>query len=213
MNMKRFFDMKAVLAVEALLLLGAIPGVIVMVRDRGSMIGALWAGAVGTALYLWRRGAMTPSPEWRAGLRPVLIRFAILAPLIMGAAWLVAPEQFLSFPRESPQRWMMVMMLYPLLSVWPQEVIYRAFMRERYAPLWGTGTGYVAASAIAFGYMHIIFLNVPAVVMTTILGFILARDYARHRSLMLVCVEHALYGCLIFTSGLGRYFYSGAAWG
>ena len=26
------------------------------------------------------------------------------------------------------------------------------------------------------------------------------------------CFEHSLYGCLIFTIGLGRCFYAGAAW-
>jgi membrane protease YdiL (CAAX protease family) len=70
----------------------------------------------------------------------------------------------------------------------------------------------VAASAFAFGYAHIIFLNWIAVAMTTFGGFLFARDYTRHRSLSLVCLEHALYGCLIFTVGLGRFFYSGAAW-
>ncbi|MBU0799867.1 MAG: CPBP family intramembrane metalloprotease, partial [Alphaproteobacteria bacterium] len=149
----------------------------------------------------------------RAALRPILLRFIILAPLITLAAWLFVPDDFLSFPRRAPERWLMVMLLYPLLSVWPQEVIYRAFMHVRYAPLWGTGKGYIVASALAFGYMHIIFLNAPAVIMTAALGLILARDYARHRSLALVCVEHALYGCLIFTVGLGSFFYSGAAWG
>jgi hypothetical protein len=39
-----------------------------------------------------------------------------------------------------------------------------------------------------------------------------AGDYARRRSLGLACLEHGLYGCLIFTIGLGRYFYTGAAW-
>ena len=38
-----------------------------------------------------------------------------------------------------------------------------------------------------------------------------ATTYQRYRSLALVCLEHAIYGCLIFTLGLGWYFY-GAAW-
>jgi hypothetical protein len=48
--------------------------------------------------------------------------------------------------------------------------------------------------------------------MTTAGGLLFARDYARHRSLSLTCLEHSLYGCLIFTIGLGRFFYTGAAW-
>jgi hypothetical protein len=41
-------------------------------------------------------------------------------------------------------------------------------------------------------------------------GFMLANSYAQHRSLRLVWIEHALYGCLAFTFGLGWFFYHGA---
>jgi membrane protease YdiL (CAAX protease family) len=115
-------------------------------------------------------------------------------------------------PRQAPALWIAVMFIYPLLSVWPQEMVYRAFIYNRYAPLFGQKWGYVAVSALAFGYVHMIFLNGIAIAMTAFGGFLFARDYARHKSLLLVCLEHALYGCLVFTVGLGRFFYSGAAW-
>ena len=208
--MKHFFNTPAFLAAEALLLLGGLPALIALIRDRGLMIGLLWAGA---ACKIQPAPAQdVPGTGWRAGLRPIFLRFLVLAPLIFAGAWLFMPDEFLSFPRQAPDRWLMVMLLYPLLSVWPQEIIYRAYIHRRYAPLWRTEGGYIAASALTFGYMHIIFLNAPAVIMTALLGALLARDYAKHRSLTLVCAEHALYGCLIFTSGLGRFFHSGAAW-
>lgn len=34
---------------------------------------------------------------------------------------------------------------------------------------------------------------------------------ARLRSRRVICIEHSLYGCLIFAVGLGRFFYTGAA--
>jgi hypothetical protein len=220
--MRKFFNTRlmtsprtAWLAAEAFLLLAVIPLMILELRDRSVMIGVLWVGGLGCWLYLRRRAERAARMNWdalRAALKPILIRFALLAPAITAAAWLFMPAQFLSFPLYAPERWLMVMLLYPLLSVWPQEVIYRAFLHARYTPLWGQGKGFIAASTLAFGYMHIIFLNWQAVIMTILLGFILARDYARHHSLALVCLEHALYGCLIFTVGLGTYFYSGAAW-
>lgn len=104
------------------------------------------------------------------------------------------------------------MTLYPLLSVWPQEMLYRAFLFTRYGPVFRSRTGTVLASAMAFGFAHILFLNWIAIGMTLIGGFLFATDYARHRSLRLTCLEHSLYGCLIFTVGLGRFFYTGAAW-
>ena len=37
-----------------------------------------------------------------------------------------------------------------------------------------------------------------------------ARRYQRTGSLLVVSIEHALYGITIFAIGLGRYFYHGA---
>ncbi len=104
------------------------------------------------------------------------------------------------------------MVLYPLLSVWPQEMLYRSLLFHRYRALFRTDIALILVSALAFGFAHVIFLNWIAVAMTVAGGFLFARDYARHRSLPLSCLEHSLYGCLIFTVGLGRFFYTGAAW-
>ena len=68
----------------------------------------------------------------------------------------------------------------------------------------------VWASAIAFGYAHIILENIFAMILSTIGGLFFARTYARHHSLAMVSIEHAAYGCLLFTIGLGYYFYGGA---
>ena len=69
-----------------------------------------------------------------------------------------------------------------------------------------------AASAVAFGFAHIIFLHSIAIVMTAAGGLLLAWHYARHRSLRVTCIEHSPYGCLIFTVGLEWFFYTSAAW-
>ncbi len=206
-----------ILWTECLLVFGGLPLLILSLKNRGLMIATLWIGAliVWTVLqkgYKRGHGAEWNWPGLRAGLKPVLLRFAVLAPLIGLLTWIFLPENFLSMPRERPELWLRIMVLYPLLSVWPQEIIYRSFMYHRYAPLWGNTRGYIMASVIAFGFMHIIFLNPIAVIMTALGGFLFASDFAKHKSLGLACLEHALYGCLIFTIGLGVYFYSGNAW-
>lgn len=178
------------------------------------MITALWCGAGIVAVSLGLNGKLRWRPaSFMAGIGPVIKRFLIFAPAITLLTWVFMPEHIFSFPRTMPQQWLTVMLLYPLLSVWPQEIIYRTFLYHRYAPLFGQTAGYVAASAVLFGFMHIIFLNPVAIIMTVIGGALFASDYARHQSLMLACLEHALYGCLIFTLGLGVFFYSQAAWG
>lgn len=102
------------------------------------------------------------------------------------------------------------MVLYPLLSVLPQEFLFRAFFFHRYQPLFGEGAGIVLASALAFGFVHIIFGNWLAVVLSFFGGLLFATTYRLNRSMPLVWLEHALFGNLIFTIGLGRYFSSGA---
>lgn len=72
------------------------------------------------------------------------------------------------------------------------------------------GRGLVAASAAAFGCAHIIFGNALSVVLTLAGGALFATRYRRTGSLFAASVEHALYGLLVFTAGLGEYFYHGA---
>jgi membrane protease YdiL (CAAX protease family) len=100
---------------------------------------------------------------------------------------------------------------YPLLSVYPQELLYRSFLLHRYRPVFGDGTGAAAASAVAFGCAHLMFHNVLSVLLTLVGGWLFARRYQRSRSLLTASVEHALYGVLAFTIGLGALFYHGAA--
>ncbi len=208
---------RILLSIEFLILFAGAPALILYMRDRLLMFALLWGGAMAVWIFMRRRHNLTQAADWnwdgfRQGAQQVLIRFVCAAAILTPIVWLALPGQFLSMPLQRPQIWFMIMMLYPILSVWPQEVIYRAFLMRRYKPLFGTGKGYIAASALAFGYMHMIFLNPVAVIMTAAGGALFARTYQHSKSLALTCFEHALYGCLIFTIGLGRFFYSGAAW-
>jgi membrane protease YdiL (CAAX protease family) len=115
-----------------------------------------------------------------------------------------------TFVKAAPAFWALVMFLYPLLSVYPQELIFRAYFFERYQPLFGAGWVMVAASALAFGFMHIALGNWLSVVLSAIGGFLFAMTYHQSGSLVLACIEHAIFGNFIFTIGLGQFFYHGA---
>ena len=199
------------LAVEFMAIYGGGPLAILAIRRAGILFVVLWLGAAVAWLGTRSREPAPPS-DLRRELRGVALRFAVLAPLVTLTTWLVFPDLFLSLPRNRPVIWAIIMVLYPLLSVWPQEMLYRSLLFHRYAPILPTDRVRIAASAITFGFAHVIFLNWIAIAMTAAGGFLFARDYARHRSLRVTCIEHSLYGCLIFTVGLGRFFYTGAAW-
>jgi len=143
-------------------------------------------------------------------LGPVLRRSAALCIVLGLAVWWWAPHLLFSFVKRSPRFWAMVMLLYPLVSVYPQEFIFRAYFFHRYRALFGDGWTVIAASALAFGFVHIVFGNSISVVLSTIGGLLFALTYQQSGSLLLACIEHAIFGNFIFTIGLGQFFYHGA---
>ena len=152
---------------------------------------------------LWNAGALPPRWKW------ILLTFMVTAFLIWLGVHRFAPQLEWSFVRRSPAFWAIVMVLYPVLSVYPQALLYRAFFFERYASLFPGRWTTILASATAFAFMHLIFRNGLAVALTFAGGILFASRYAETGSLFTSAFEHALYGCWIFTVGLGQYFYHG----
>ena len=204
--------------VEMLVLLGMTPLVIWYFKSRLLMAAVLWISALIIYLWLHRGPKISLWEEWnwqgfKTHVRPVMIRFAVLAPVLFGFMAFMHPDRLFSFPLERFDRWVMVMILYPLLSVLPQELIYKTLFFRRYGTLFTNQTFLLVFSAAAFGYMHIMLGNIVAVAGTAIAGYLIGQSYMKSQSLALACFEHALYGCWVYTLGLGIYFYTGAAWG
>ncbi|WP_280266872.1 CPBP family intramembrane glutamic endopeptidase [Nocardia wallacei] len=179
-------------------------------------IPALLALAAGAVAYLRRAPDFDRSALWRtSALRAEARSMAALAgasSLTLGAAVaLLRRDDLFDLPRRNPWLWLAVMVLYPALSVYPQELVFRSFLFHRYAPVFGESLVLVAASAAAFAYVHIIFGNWFSVVASGVGGWFFAARYLRTQSLFTASVEHSVYGMLVFTIGLGRYFYHGAA--
>jgi membrane protease YdiL (CAAX protease family) len=144
--------------------------------------------------------------------RPVLL--ALLARTIVGCALLTVlvlvwqPARLFFLPRHHPLSWLAIVLGYPLLSVYPQELLYRAFFFQRYRALFPRHAGRIAASALLFGYGHIVLHNAPSIALTLVGGLLFGLTYERTRSLPLASLEHAIYGSWLFTVGLGDFFYS-----
>ena len=148
---------------------------------------------------------------WPArGFRPVLLRTALLCLLIGLGVWWLAPARLFNFVRTKPWLWAAVMILYPLVSVYPQEFLYRAFFFHRYRPLFRYDRSLVLASALVFGFVHIIFGNWLSVGLTAVGGVLFGITYRQTGSLLAAAVEHALLGNFVFTIGLGEFFYHGS---
>jgi uncharacterized protein len=136
--------------------------------------------------------------------------FAGCALVVAAAVYFLNPRLLFNFVLRAPAFWALVMLLYPVLSVYPQGIIYRAFFFERYRGLFPGPAMLIAVSAAAFSFAHIIFRNPIAVGFTLIGGLLFGWRYAETGSLFTSSFEHALYGCWMFTIGLGEYFYKGA---
>lgn len=141
------------------------------------------------------------------GFRNVLLVDVPLLLLLGLAVRFLAPDMLFSLIKIAPWLWLLVMILYPLFSVYPQELMYRAYFFHRFKPLFGAGPAMVVASAVLFGFVHIIFGNWVSIALTAIGGVLFALTYKRSNSLLLACLEHAVFGDFIFTIGIGRYFY------
>jgi membrane protease YdiL (CAAX protease family) len=202
------------LAVEYLVVFFAVVAVYLAVRPPGGPIPPLVLAAGAVVIYLSRQTAFDRRDLLRAGaIRPalpgILLTWVPVSLLLTAGVAVFAPARLFDMPREHTALWTAIVILYPIASVYPQELLFRAFLLHRYAGVFGTGRWAAAASAVAFGFAHLLFGNVLAVVATLAGGWLFARRYQRTRSLLAVCVEHALYGVTIFTVGLGDFFYHG----
>ena len=202
------------LIVEFLVLFVGLPLAYRFAPVRIPALPVLW---VITAYALWqlmRDARFDRGRMWNSGALPgrigvILVIFAVVAVVIgLGVRWF-APELEWSFVRSHPGFWAIVMVAYPVLSVYPQGIIYRAFFFERYGALFPSRWAILLASAAAFAFMHLIFRNWLAVGLTFAGGLLFAARYAETGSLATSSFEHALYGCWLFTVGLGQYFYHG----
>lgn len=196
------------------LFFGAVGGY-ALLDSPGSPIPFLVVLGGGAWFYLRRQPTFDRGDLWRAdALRPalpsILVVGAISAALMVVAVAIWDADRLFRLPREAPQIWLLIIVLYPLLSVYPQGLLFRAFLMHRYAPAFGNGVASAVASATAFGFAHIIYGTVASVLLTLAAGWMFARRYQRTRSLLTASVEHALLGVLVFTIGLGDLFYRGA---
>jgi uncharacterized protein len=145
-------------------------------------------------------------------LASILIIFAVggFAATLYAAD--VKPGWFMEFPRSRPELWAKIMLLYPFASVAAQEFVYRTFFFHRYGVLFGRHKWLaILVNGVFFGLAHVVVGTQFAVVSTFFTGILFAARYAATRSFWAVFLEHTLWGWLVFTVGLGRYFFTGVS--
>lgn len=108
-----------------------------------------------------------------------------------------------TLPRENLTDWLMLLLLYPLLSVIPQELIFRTYFFHRYKRIMPSKWLRIIISASVFALAHIVYANWVAVSLAFIGGLLFAYTYAQSRSTFACVLEHSLWGIWMFTLGMG----------
>lgn len=198
----------------------ALPALLTLARLRCRsfpVIPVLWVAAIPVAVWLVRGRGYSPAALFGIGEAAIpekaLATTALrVLPAMAGLVALlhrIRPDWLFAFTSGHPKFWMLVMFAYPLLSVVPQGIIYRAFFRERYAALIPNRGVRTLVAAACFAFCHIFFLNVWALLLTFVGGILFWRTYEKTGSLLLANMEHAIYGDLVFTIGYGGFLYHG----
>ena len=134
----------------------------------------------------------------------VLLRFGLLVICSIIFMYLTDDQKLFLVVRNNPALWIGISIFYSLLSVYPQEFVYRFFFFKRYEPLFKNPRVLIATNAILFSLAHLGFRNGLVLTITLIGGVIFALTYVKTRSLLFTSIEHAIYGSWLFTVGMGE---------
>lgn len=205
-------SVKAARAAELVALYVVIPLLLrwrVVPLPRIAVLALVTAGCLAA---LWRdRGfdrRQLALGDVRGSLRPLAARAALAAGAVLALVLLLCPAELLALPRRWPERWVALVVLYPFLSAWPQEVVFRVWFFHRYEGLLGPRAA-LAVNALLFGFLHVVYPNAVAPLLSIPAGLLLALTWRRARRIGPVWLEHVAYGLVLFTLGLGGYFLDG----
>jgi len=197
---------------ELILVFGLAPLVLALAPRRMVTLGIIGSGIFSLIALLldpaFLRRQLWDAALARQGLRALPIRTIFVWAGLLAVTVLFYPEHLFEMPRTRPLAWLLVMILYPPISAYSQEIMFRTLFFHRYSMVLRTPAARVLASGMLFGWAHIVVHNRAAIVLATVGGLMFAATYERRRSTLLVSIEHGLYGDFIFTVGLGGLFYN-----
>lgn len=142
--------------------------------------------------------------NWSSFFKQVSILFIGITILTTIYMWFIDKENLFVVISNKPLKWLVFICVYSVLSVYPQELIYRTFFFQRYQNFFTSEVVFVIFNASLFSLAHIFFRNGLVMVMTFVGGLLFALTFKKTKSTLLVSIEHAVYGCWLFTVGMGE---------
>ncbi|RED49543.1 CPBP family glutamic-type intramembrane protease [Seonamhaeicola aphaedonensis] len=142
--------------------------------------------------------------RWKRFWKTTLIKFVVIVGVTTVFVWITNKELLFNVLVNKPKMWVGIVFIYSLLSVYPQELVYRTFFFQRYQCLIKNDKFFLFLNAIMFSLGHLFFKNTLVIVLTFLGGVLFASTFYRTNSTLLVSIEHAIYGCWLFTVGMGN---------
>ena len=141
--------------------------------------------------------------NWTKFWKNTLLKFIFIAIFTSLYVWFTSRESFFSVVINKPKMWVLILLFYSIFSVFPQELIYRTFFFKRYKSIIKNEKVFIFMNAVLFSIAHLLFKNTLVLILTFIGGLLFAFSYKKTNSTLLVSIEHALFGCWLFTVGMG----------
>ena len=202
---------RARLAAEFVALFVAAPVVLAVALPPSAMFPALFAvTALGLGLL-----ALTPGFAWRelwhgrVRWREVALLAGATAAVCAAVIALTAPGSAFHLLRVNPGLMAAILVLYPLLSALPQEIVFRPLYFRRYGAILPAGGAGLVLNAAVFAWAHLLFWNGIVLAMTFAGGLAFAHAYRVRGSFPQAVAMHAVAGNIVFLFGLGIFFYTG----
>lgn len=145
-----------------------------------------------------------PNLSWKVFWKRTLIQLIIIVILTTIYMWFIDRNNLFVVILNKPWLWIGILFVYSFFSVYPQELIYRTFFFQRYRSLFKSEVLFIVVNAIVFSLAHIFFRKGLVMIITFVGGILFALTFKKTKSTLLVSIEHAIYGCWLFTVGMGE---------
>ena len=147
---------------------------------------------------------ISDSLNWKQFWKRTLLKLIVIAIVTMLYMWIFDSSNLYNVIRNKPMLWVVILFIYSLFSVYPQELIYRTFFFQRYEALIKSELLFILINAALFSLAHLFFRNALVMLLTFLGGILFALTYKKTKSTLLVSIEHAIYGSWLFTVGMGE---------
>lgn len=142
--------------------------------------------------------------NWKQFWMRVSIKLLCIALITATYIYFISPQNLFVVVKSKPVFWLVILVVYSIFSVYPQELIYRTFFFQRYESLFRNDALFIFVNAGLFSLAHIFFKNALVMLLTFMGGILFALTFKKTKSTLLVSIEHAIYGCWLFTVGMGE---------